>query len=352
MVKHSLPENKRKRGQETIQKLLGIIAGSEPAGKTAGELVTETGLDRDYIRLICNDLVSKALIVRSGGKFGKYHLTPKTLNEDPGLNAFLFATKIREQFNRLGNGAICGKSLFCNNDFCKQTFDMADKDENNPEQPVDELYFFEFALRLGAIVMYQLIQSIRYSDDGLQKHSSYNYDVSSTLKNEYIFKYIENAVTPVFLINVFRNWYPIHRRLKPESEGIQEVITNEEGATKVQQQNLKSLFPSILELREGQLNEIQVIFKNTFPDLFKELETIRTVEVQEQIDWRKHSVDEKLRKITELEKEDPDHTKCGGELLSDIRTNNKGKKVQKCSKCYRWIEFKRTKRKTKNDPFG
>lgn len=47
--------------------------------------------------------------------------------------------------------------------------------------------------------------------------------------------------------------------------------------------------------------------------------------------------------IRQLEKEDPDHTKCNGEPLQDIKTNIQGKKVQRCSKCHRWIEVKEVK---------
>ena len=185
-----LSGHNRQRGDETRQKILEIIIRSEPVGKTSGELVRETGLHRDYIRLICNGMVARGLIVRSGGKFGKYHLAPKTLKGNPRLNAHLFASKVCKEFNRLGNEAICGKSIFCNNNFCKEVFDLADNDENNPELPVDEIYFFEFALRVGAIITYQLLQAIRHSQHNHQQQTaSYNYTISNTLKNEYLLKY-------------------------------------------------------------------------------------------------------------------------------------------------------------------
>jgi hypothetical protein len=344
-----MSEDNRHRGKETRQKILETIGRSEPVGKASGELVGETGLHRDYIRLICNDMVAKGLIVRSGSKFGKYHLASKTLKEDPGLNAYLFSRKVSRDFNRLGNGAICGKSIFCNNNFCKEVFDLAARDENNPKLPVDEIYFFEFALRLGAIIAYQLLQAIRHTQYNHPKHTStYNYSISNTLKNEYLLKNIQNTMTPLQLSNIFEHWYPIYSRLKPDPECILEVVTNEEEARIVKQQQEKSAFPSILELQDGKFEELELIYKNTFPQLFEDLERIRTVEVPNEIDWQKHSIDEKIRRIKELEKEDPDHSKCGGELLPDIKTNIKGKKVQRCSKCYRWIQIKRKKKYKRN----
>ena len=150
-------------------------------------------------------------------------------------------------------------------------------------------------------------------------------------------------MTPLQLANIFENWYPVYRRLKPDPECILEVAINEKEA-RLREQQQESLFPSILELQEGKFEELEMIFKNTFPKIFKDLERIRTVDIPKEIDWRKNSVDEKVRRIKELEKEDPDHSKCGGQVLPDIRTNIKGKKVQRCSKCYRWIQIKRTRK--------
>ena len=199
------------------------------------------------------------------------------------------------------------EKIFCNNNFCKEIFDLVDKDENNPNPklPVDELFLFEFALRAGAIMLYQILQASRYSQYKQQQTLSYNYDISNTLKNEYLLKYIQNALNSVQLLRAFENWYPIYRRLKPDPEGILEVITNEEEARIVkQQQKDKSLFPSILELREGEFEELELKFKNTFPELFKDLERIRTIDIPNEIDWQKHSLDE-----------DPDVSKCGGEAF-------------------------------------
>ena len=301
----------RQRGGSR-QTILDIIAGSEPDGRTPGELVKETGLHRDSVRLTCNSLAKENLIVRSGGKFGKYHLIPKTFNEDPGLNAFLFGSTMTKKFHDLGRHPICVNNIFCNTEFCNDR--LALKDYDNPDNLVDEIHIFEFALRLGAVVTYELMQAIRFSQLQVPSRTSY------LMKNDLLIKYIENAVRPLLLIQIFRKLFPVGRRLS-ESESETEPM-------------------SFLEIQHDKFDELQRIFKNTFPDLFVSLEKIRTKEIPRQIEWREKDFHQQVERMKRLEKEDSDHTKCDGELLPDIKTNIKGKRVQRCSKCSRWIEVK------------
>jgi hypothetical protein len=117
-------------------------------------------------------------------------------------------------------------------------------------------------------------------------------------------------------------------------ELIEEAKNDEQ--VREQQAQLESR-PSILELQEGKFDELEDTFKSIFPRLYQDLEKIRVKDIPKEINWRKNSFDEKLRRIKKLEEEDPDHIKCGGNLLPGIRTNLKGKKVQRCFKCLRWI---------------
>ena len=308
------------RGEDTKQKILEIIAESEPDGKTSGELVKNTGLHRDSIRLACNSLTRENLIVRSGGKLGKYHLVSKIFEEDPGLNAFLSGTAITNKFYELTEYPTCINNIFCNTIFCQEKWKSEDYD--NPDNLVDEVYIFEFALRLGAVIIYQLIQAVRFSQ--LHKYST-------TAENNLLIKYIENAVRPLLLIRIFRKLFPVSRRLNTDSD---------EGLT---------LF---LDLQDNKLDDLMRIFRNTFPDLFVGLENIRTDEIPKQIEWRKHDFYQQLERKKRLEKEDPDHTKCNGPLVPDIKTNIKGRKVRRCSKCHRWIEVRRMRGKTAEQKNG
>jgi hypothetical protein len=300
-----------RRGRDTKQKILEFIAESEPNGKTSGELVKATGLHRDSIRLTCNSLAEENLIVRSGGKLGKYHLVSKIFNEDPGLNAFLFGSTMTKKFYELTEYPTCVNNIFCNTKFCRDVW--LSKDYDNPDELVDEIYIFEFALRLGAVIIYELMQSIRFNQ--LQVRSQ----GSNLMKNDLLIKYIENAVRPLLFIQIFRKLYPVGRRLDAESD---------------------SEPKSFLEIQHDKFDELQRIFKNTFPDLFESLEKIRTNQIPKQIEWRKHDFHQQLERMKQLEKEDPGHTKCKGELLPDIKTNIKGKRVQRCSKCSRWVEVR------------
>jgi hypothetical protein len=261
-------------------------------------------------------LAEENIIVRSGGKLGKYHLVSKIFNEDPGLNAFLFGSAMTKKFDKLTEYPTCVNNIFCNTKFCQDTW--ISKDYDNPDNLVDEIYIFEFALRLGAIIAYELMQAIRFSQLDVPSQTNY------LMKNDLLIKYIENAVRPLLLIQIFRNLFPVGGRLDPESE---------------------SEPKSFLEIQHHKFDELQRIFKNTFPDLFESLEKIRTDTIPKQIEWRKHDFHQQVERMKQLEKEDPDHTKCGGVLLPDIKTNIKGKRVQRCSKCHRWVEVRRIRNK-------
>ena len=142
---------------------------------------------------------------------------------------------------------------------------------------------------------------------------------SPSMKDDLLIKYIKNAVRPLTLMWIFRKLLPIRRRLNLESEQA-----------------------SWLEMRPDKFDELKRIFNNTFPNLFMSLEKIRTEEIPKQIEWKKRDSHQLIERMKLLEKEDPDHTKCNGEL-SNIKTNINGKRVQRCSKCLRWIEIRRTR---------
>ena len=71
-----------------------------------------------------------------------------------------------------------------------------------------------------------------------------------------------------------------------------------------------------------------------------DLRMVRLIVLSIKIEWREKDFHQQVERMKRLEKEDSDHTKCDGELLPNIKTNIKGKRVQRCSKCSRWIEVK------------
>ena len=317
------------------ERIYGIVALSEPHGRSTNELVNDTGFHRDTVFTLCNELIQEGLLLKNGGKFGKYHLNPKSF-ENPALNASLLQRHVSRSFYDLGQEDICVRNDFCNKELCKK---IIAGDDPSLVHYREGLSFFEFSLKMGAIILYELLQAVRFTQRHMQEKANIqlpNSEMGYTIKNEFAFKYLNNVISSSLLVSVFRDLDIVGKRLKPWD--LIEEAKNDEQERK-QQEQLESR-PSILELEEGKFEELENVFKSIFPRLYEDLEKIRTNDIPKEIDWRKTSYDEKLRRINESEIEDPDHIKCGGHLFPYIRTNMKGKKVQRCSKCLRWIKIR------------
>ena len=164
-VQEAIEANK-KRGRKTREKIFLLIAESEPDGMTTKELVEATGLKRDRIHTICKEYIDREALKKIP-KLRRYHLGPKAI-EDSGLTgAFFEQTLIKTGLFSLGKVALTTSSEFCNVEHAvnifKQKQQQNQKDEQVSKQydPFDKLYLFEYSLRLGAIISYHLIQSMR-----------------------------------------------------------------------------------------------------------------------------------------------------------------------------------------------
>lgn len=242
-------ERLKEKGQKTTERILESVVVSEPDGKSAQQLEEEIGCHRDTRRRHCNRLIKNGLLEQKGGKRGKYHLGPKAI-EDPGLAAFIFQEKAMKQFNVLGGKQVCVSSRFCNDELCNHIVSKLMEEKVVAGKDLDELFLFEYALKTGAIITYEIIQSIRYT----LKITN----LSSTKKDELIMEWLENVTGPMALIQSFRKSPPVLTRLKIETGNAH--------------QDAKL---SWLELKKGEFKELENIFKSTFPDLFEDLEKIR-----------------------------------------------------------------------------
>jgi len=80
------------------------------------------------------------------------------------------------------------------------------------------------------------------------------------------------------------------------------------------------------EMDEGNFAKLTTAFANAFPEIYEKLEKLRK-ELPAEIESNIEMVKEQMARISQLEKEDPHHTKCGGELVPETR--------HKCKKCGR-----------------
>ena len=181
-----------------------------------------------------------------------------------------------------------------------------------------KLYLYEYSLKLGAIFTYQLIQSI--------KNAQQRPELDLSKKDQIIAKWVEKVINPLSILESFSHLCPVYKRMQRPRE------------------NASSFRPSFFELQNVKIAELEKIFENIFPELFKDLEKIKhSDEVAGRVEWAKdHALElvrlEKLeKKMERLKKEDPNHVKCKGKLESMLFVHNDGQFVKRCSKCRRWI---------------
>lgn len=315
-------ETHKKLGLETKTKILSMIAQSEPAGMTTDDLVKATKRNRRTIHVICKKYQDDDILMKTG-TFGKYHLGPKS-REDIHLRAFFFQEKIFEKFFRLaGTGASTSSKYFDYQNYGHILHFSKERREYNEDfskrnRDLDELYLYEYSLKLGAIFTYQLIQSI--------KNAQQRPELDLSKKDQIIAKWVEKVINPLSILESFSHLCPVYKRMQRPRE------------------NASSFRPSFFELQNVKIAELEKIFENIFPELFKDLEKIKhSDEVAGRVEWAKdHALElvrlEKLeKKMERLKKEDPNHVKCKGKLESTLFVHNDGQFVKRCSKCRRWI---------------
>jgi hypothetical protein len=196
-------------------------------------------------------------------------------------------------------------------------------------QSLPPLTLFDYSLRLGAIIIYQLIQAIR--------HAEASPLLTSINKDDFVLKWIENSLIPMSIVQTFRHLHPVYKRLaKPKK--VENPIEGE------------SL--GWLELEKGGIEGLENIFRNTFgSSLFQELEYIRSASIPRDLHEYKHRISESER-IEQLWKEDPDDVKCRGKAIpkaqgpeafkklgvisdskGDINIYSSGQDIQPIKKC-------------------
>ena len=200
--------------------MLESIMLSEPVGLSTDELKNKLGCHRDTIHSIGFELQNEGLTTKDG-KFGKYHLTQRSLL-DPEVSASFLGAKIMRDFYGLGQEPISIKNIFCNQSLCKVALIV---DDSEPKQGLlVKINFFEFALRLGAIITYQIIQSMRYCQQDAPG-SSFVHKTTNKLRDENMSKYIQNVMNPSSMIFAFRDLYSVDKRLK-EHKSIETICTH------------------------------------------------------------------------------------------------------------------------------
>jgi hypothetical protein len=315
-------KKRKSLGEETKQRIFLLMFESEPKGMTTDELVKATGRDRRTIHGKCRDFQKKGLIKTKTGRYEKYHLSSKgTRTDDPSIGPFLLQFHmLGTQLFELGEVALSSSMEFLDSEYSQRILNYKMGIDNTKEkEALKKFYLFEFALRWGSLLLYILIQSMKYAQPSLH--------INDSMREHLKIKRLESAVSPFFLglsfeqlllildEKIWKGQKPAHGK---KMESIDERIMEEKS------QEMEGIVKKLMEER---FEEMEDIYKKTFPIVFELIEKLQYDMVYE------HGILPGERD----EQQDPNHIKCEGELMPMIYVGPDGRKVKQCSGCKRLI---------------
>lgn len=331
-------EKRKRLGEETKQLIFSLIATSEPAGLTTKELVKSTGRNRRTVHGICRDYQKRGLVSPKRGRYGKYHLTSKaTQVDDPDIGSMLVQLHmIRTGLFGLGEVALTSSMDFCDSAYLQR---ILEKYQKNPDivqnkDALGKFFLVEFALRLGASILYTMIQSMKYVNPLL--------GISESMRDHLTSKRFEALANPMYLKEMFellllflerKLWkeYDVPTPPSPSPPSKNEKTHNDiDKLTTEGDDEMKSFRKKLMEER---FEEMERIYKETFPIIFESIQNIGHDMIY----------GPGLIEASGIEEEDPDHIKCGGEL-GEARVDSQGIVAKKCLKCKRWFQLYELKR--------
>jgi hypothetical protein len=308
-------QRKKEQGIQREEEIFSIIAASEPDGKSSADLRKDTNLSRDRIHTICRKYMDLGLLFKTG-RFGKYRLTEKALG-DPGKRGFYFGSTAMKKFFSLD--LICTNNKFCNSKYCELAISDKHYLKNTLGSDIrNEVDLFEFALRIGSVITYEMIEAMKYFGSEII--------ADKVDKDQLAWKWVDSVITPNRILKAFADTNVIGKRLNRNKN---------DSLTKW----------SFYEMDKEDLHELELEFKNVFPEVYVQLEDIMS-KLPSKIDLTREYAKQILRREKQMKAEDPNHSKCGGKILPEVKVITLQKPVQQCSVCHRWIEIQKGKTKT------
>jgi hypothetical protein len=296
---------KIEKGVRTKKRVFSIIETSD-GGKSTSDLVMETGLSRDRIHEICKEYMDEGDLYKTG-RYGKYRLTPKALG-DPSKKGFFFCLEMMKRLSFFED--ISADNKFCNTKYIQNIRNR--KGLNRNPNALEELALFEFVLIIGSITTYEMLRGIKFASDWSEVNA----------KDALARKWIDNVINPGLILARFADIPEVEQRLK--------------------RNNSKERPYSFYDMDSKDVGNLMQSFQKVFPEVYRRSEGILSG-LQSKIDsYRKHAK-ETSERDNQMRIDDPKHTKCGGELIPEIKTTSDGLKVQQCAKCRRWIKVRNSK---------
>jgi DNA-binding transcriptional ArsR family regulator len=247
--------NQRSLGEQNKEKIMQSLAFNHPIGRTTHELKIDTGLDRDTIYTHGENLKKMGLVIKEG-KFGKYRLTEKALN-DPSIGSWIFRGEV---MRGVAKWSVPGSKP---NKFCNIDKQICDKEYQTERE------LFDFANKISALITYILLHALRPRDVSINGASRKKVRLSGKEKTEQAIRWVENTISPARLLFEFS-------RLRPVKKGLA-VHGWVPPALKDQYRTMDIDDPlwTDYELDEENFKKLTTAFANIYPEINEHLEHIR-----------------------------------------------------------------------------
>ncbi len=284
--------NIKTTGEQNRQRILDCITISMPYGRTTAELIQETNLDRDTIYSHCKEMMDKGIIVKHG-KFGKYKVTDGFYKNPMYVAQGLLKEIFQEPSYRtryLGlNEEFTSDKLFKELDYLSnQDPDFFKNAENRAK--MDRILIYEFANRIGAIIMILIIHPFQFSryslntlgnlgigSNKMRNQGQQQKAVDGNFMDKIITEWISRALQPITILNEFIRFMN-YARGRIYGEDILRL-------TKKLDKNDPSSW-SFYEIESREYQKLIDAIATVYPEIFHIMENISKKELPKKIDTR------------------------------------------------------------------
>jgi hypothetical protein len=276
--KNKLIKEQRSLRKQNKLRIVQCLAAELSSGMSTTELSTAVPCHRDTTHDICEELKLDGMVTKNG-KFGKYFITSKAIGS-PEIGGFLFGSKAMQQFYSFERPAstsnlkkwLSVNNKFCDNEYCKSIVLGKPYEEIIPDRRLkDQLGLFEFVIRIGAIITYEMVQALKYDSSPILKNQV-NKDILA-------WKWVDNVIRPELILKAFAECEPVYRILKRNKN-----IDEQRG-------------PFYEVDKKDDLKQLTRSLENVFPEVYEKLESIMKWIPDEVERIRNHA------RIRQLEKE-------------------------------------------------
>jgi len=262
-------------------RVLGCLGAGYPNGKSTAEMEESIEIHHDTVLRKCNELREDGLVLKKGGKRGKYYLTEHALGE-PNLIAGRFGHRaIIEVMDQ--EVPLCLDNVFCNKQIIRTILDSVkisrsttEKDgilniykrlqlknhsrilepEATQAEDLRKLQMFETVNRIGALVTYFLIDALNPNKIPIVtgKKSKIKYiQKEGAMQTDLIDRRLRNELQPLLLLWEFKN-----------------LLTKERVSL-----NTKDKIRSPYHIFERDFKLLLNTFSDIYPNISKKLESVK-----------------------------------------------------------------------------